>query len=108
MYRITAEWQQQVRDELQRIGLSREQLGKDIGHTKGAITQMLAEGKKQSRLVPKVCARLNIPMPLWQDSREMKAVEKMRRIRDLNNRKYDALLERIDREFDDLDLSEEE
>jgi transcriptional regulator with XRE-family HTH domain len=67
---VTPEWKVRVREELRRLGISQDQLARDIGATSGGISQFLGGPQHSSKFVKAICAYLKWPAPVQEMSPE--------------------------------------
>jgi hypothetical protein len=95
--RLTPQWQESVRAELRDRGVNQTWLAQQIGATKGAVSQMLAQGARTSRLVDVVCKLLELPPPSFDDERDHEFHEMGRKLRLLDPRFYDETFARMKR-----------
>lgn len=83
-YKITSEWQEDVRAELKRRNTTPTAFAKEYGISVTSMHDMLAENAKRSAYVPLVNKALGWPIPApFLTNDELEALEQYRRLDDI-------------------------
>jgi transcriptional regulator with XRE-family HTH domain len=82
-YQITAEWQQEIRDKLEELGISQNELARLAGIRQSSLSSALKKGAIQSAKMPAINKAAGLPPPL--DSTTSAGQEAARLIDQLND-----------------------
>lgn len=70
-YPMTRAWKALVVDRMVARNLSRAELARQLGVTRGALTQFFGVDQQSSTLVPEVARLLELPMPTMNEDDEL-------------------------------------
>ena len=92
---VTSTWQERVRAELKRRGWNQGDLAQRLKCSDGAISMMLAEGARSSRLVDQTNLVLDIASPVYDDDFDQQAHLALKRLRKQDRDLYDKHVQDI-------------
>jgi transcriptional regulator with XRE-family HTH domain len=96
---ISRIWQDRVRSELKRRGWNQGDLASRLKCSGAAISLLLAEGARSSRMVDQINLVLDIAAPTYDDDIDQRSHLALKRLRKQNRALYDKIIEDAEREL---------